>query len=143
MSSPVHLIDRSPQVSGAEMVAALVPPPQFDDATFETYRADPAYPSQQEAKDRLIVFSGGGAPAERGGLFRRAKKAPEMKEPSKDNIEKFIVDKDLPDWLAAYMKRKEDGPAAGPVTRRKAKTEAELAAEADAALAAKAPAKKN
>ena len=78
-SALVHLTERSPQVSGAEMVAALVPPPQFDDATFETYRADPAYPSQQEAKDRLIVFSGGGAPAERGGLFRRAKKAPEMK----------------------------------------------------------------
>lgn len=78
-SGLVHLTERSPQVSGAEMVAALVPPPQFDDATFETYRADPAYPSQQEAKDRLIVFSGGGAPAERGGLFRRAKKAPEMK----------------------------------------------------------------
>ena len=78
-SGLVHLTERSPQVSGAEMVAALVPPPQFDDATFDTYRADPAYPSQQEAKDRLIVFSGGGAPAERGGLFRRAKKAPEMK----------------------------------------------------------------
>ena len=78
-SGLVHLTERSPQVSGAEMVAALVPPPQFDDATFDTYRADPAYPSQQEAKDRLIMFSGGGAPAERGGLFRRAKKAPEMK----------------------------------------------------------------
>jgi len=75
----VHLTDRNPQVSGAEMVAALVPPPQFDDATFDTYRADPAYPSQQGAKDLLISFSGGGAPAERGGLFRRAKKAPEMK----------------------------------------------------------------
>ena len=81
MSAPglVHLVDRSPQVSGADMVAALVPPPQFDDATFETYRADPEHPSQQEAKDRLIAFSRGGAPAERGGLFRRAKKAPEMK----------------------------------------------------------------
>lgn len=79
MTSVVHLTERSPQVSGAEMVAALVPPPQFDGATFETYRADPAYPSQQEAKDLLITFSRGGAPAERGGLFRRAKKAPEMK----------------------------------------------------------------
>lgn len=81
MTAPdtVHLTDRNPQVSGAEMVAALVPPPQFDDATFDTYRADPAYPSQQGAKDLLISFSGGGAPAERGGLFRRAKKAPEMK----------------------------------------------------------------
>ncbi len=75
----VHLSERRPAVAGTEMVAALVPPPQFDDATFETYRADPHYPSQQEAKDLLIAFSRGGAPAERGGLFRRAKKAPEMK----------------------------------------------------------------
>jgi cell division protein ZapE len=60
------------------MVAALVPPPQFDGATFETYRADP--PS--------LAAGGEGpahrvqprrSPAERGGLFRRAKKAPEMK----------------------------------------------------------------
>ncbi|ODT27792.1 MAG: cell division protein ZapE [Microbacterium sp. SCN 70-27] len=79
MTTIVHLTERAPQVSGAEMVAALVPPPQFDDATFATYRADPAYPSQQEAKDLLIAFSGGGAPAERGGFFRRANKAPEMK----------------------------------------------------------------
>lgn len=79
MTTIVHLTERAPQVSGAEMVAALVPPPQFDDATFASYRADPAYPSQQEAKDLLIAFSGGGAPAERGGFFRRAKKAPEMK----------------------------------------------------------------
>lgn len=75
----VHLSERRPEVSGTEMVAALVPPPQFDDATFETYRADPHYPSQQEAKDLLIAFGRGGAPAERGGLFRRAKKTPEMK----------------------------------------------------------------
>ncbi len=75
----VHLSERRPEVSGTEMVAALVPPPQFDDATFDTYRADPHHPSQQEAKDLLIAFSRGGAPAERGGLFRRAKKTPEMK----------------------------------------------------------------
>lgn len=75
----VHLSDRAPQVSGEQMVAALVPPPQFDGATFETYRADARFPSQQEAKDLLIAFSGGSAPAARGGLFRRAKKAPEVK----------------------------------------------------------------
>ncbi|MFV0374582.1 cell division protein ZapE [Microbacterium sp.] len=74
----VHLCDRTPQVSGAEMVAALVPPPQFDTATFETYRADAHYPSQQQAKDLLMAFSTGTAPA-RGGLFRRAKKVPELK----------------------------------------------------------------
>lgn len=79
MTSTLQLTERNPQVSGAEMVAALVPPPQFDEATFETYRADAAYPSQQEAKDLLVAFSRGGAPAERGGLFRRAKKGPEPK----------------------------------------------------------------
>jgi len=75
----VHLTERQPQVTGAEMVAALVPPPQFADATFESYRADAAYPSQQEAKDALMTFAGVGAPAARGGFFRRAKKGPEPK----------------------------------------------------------------
>ncbi len=40
----VHLIERNPEVSGAEMVASLTPPPQFHNATFDTYRADAAYP---------------------------------------------------------------------------------------------------
>jgi cell division protein ZapE len=75
----IHLTDATPQLSGAEMVAALTPPPQFDEATFDSYRADPAYPSQQEAKDTLMVFSGVGPAAERGGLFRRPKKGPEPK----------------------------------------------------------------
>ncbi|WP_127817884.1 cell division protein ZapE [Microbacterium sp. CPCC 204701] len=73
----VHLAERTPHLTGTEMVAALVPPPQFADATFETYRADPAYPSQQEAKDLLAVFSGATAPV-KSGLFRRAKR-PEVK----------------------------------------------------------------
>ena len=75
----VHLSERQPRVTGDEMVASLVPPPQFDDATFDTYRADDAYPSQQEAKELLAAFAGGGAPAARGGFFRRAKKTPELK----------------------------------------------------------------
>ena len=75
----VQLTARSPQVSGAEMVAALVPPPQFEAATFETYEADPAHPSQQFAKDLLMRFAGvGPAPAKRG-LFARAKREPELK----------------------------------------------------------------
>lgn len=69
----VHLADRTPQLAGAEMVAALVPPPQFADATFDTYRADPAFPSQQEAKDLLLAFSGAAQPV-KGGFFRKAKR---------------------------------------------------------------------
>lgn len=75
----VHLTERAPQIAGAEMVAALVPPPQFDHATFDTYRADPAYPSQQEAKDLLQRFAGVAAPAKRGGFFSRSKREPEQK----------------------------------------------------------------
>ena len=75
----VHIAERAPQVSGDEMVAALVPPPQFDDATFDSYRADPAFPSQQEAKEKLMAFAGLGAAPEKGGLFRRAKRVPETK----------------------------------------------------------------
>lgn len=75
----VHLTELTPQLSGAEMVAALTPPPQFADATFATYRADAAFPSQQEAKDGLMTFSGVGAVEAKGGLFRRPKRAPEVK----------------------------------------------------------------
>ncbi|MBZ4486348.1 cell division protein ZapE [Microbacterium sp. cx-55] len=76
----VHLVDRTPQVSGTDMVAALVPPPQFADATFESYRADDAHPSQQEAKDALVAFSGGFVESgAKRGLFRRAPKAPDRK----------------------------------------------------------------
>lgn len=75
----IHLTSRDSQISGADMVAALTPPPQFATATFDSYRADPAYPSQQGAKDYLMTFVGGGPAPERGGFFRRAKKQPETK----------------------------------------------------------------
>ncbi|MBW1638904.1 cell division protein ZapE [Microbacterium resistens] len=75
----VHLTDRQPQVTGTEMLASLVPPPQFDEATFDSYRSDPAYPSQEDAKQTLMRFAGGSAPVKRAGLFRRAPKEPETK----------------------------------------------------------------
>lgn len=74
----VHLSDRNPQFGGAEMVASLVPPPQFDGATFQTYRADDAYPSQQAAKDALEAFCAVGAPQKRAGLFSRGKRSGEV-----------------------------------------------------------------
>ncbi|UWF76509.1 MULTISPECIES: cell division protein ZapE [Microbacterium] len=75
----VHLTERTPTVTGPEMLASLVPPPQFDDATFESYRADPAYPSQDEAKQKLQRFSGRSEPVKRGGFFRRAPKETPVK----------------------------------------------------------------
>jgi cell division protein ZapE len=78
-TNAVHLVDRVPEMSGADMVAALVPPPQFAGATFESYRSDPAYPTQQEAKQTLMAFTGGSAPVERRGLFRRGPRPEPMK----------------------------------------------------------------
>ncbi|GAA3645180.1 cell division protein ZapE [Microbacterium marinilacus] len=75
----VHLTERQPQLSGEEMLTSLVPPPQFDDATFESYRVDPAYPSQQETKELLTTFAVGAPQAKRGGLFSRRPKTPETK----------------------------------------------------------------
>ena len=78
-SGVVHLIDRQPQTTGTELLTGLVPPPQFDGATFDSYRSDPAFPSQEEAKQQLMAFATGAQPIKRGGLFRRAPKVPESK----------------------------------------------------------------
>lgn len=79
LTGVVHLATRTADLSGDQMVAALTPPPQFANASFESYRADPAFPSQQEAKELLIAFAGGRTEAARGGLFRRRPKQPEIK----------------------------------------------------------------
>lgn len=44
-------------MSGAEIVATLVPPPQFENASFESYRPDPQHPSQEEARATLREFA--------------------------------------------------------------------------------------
>ena len=79
MTEPIHLTSREPVVTGPEMLASLVPPPQFDGATFDSYRSDDAYPSQAEAKELLQRFAGRSAPAKKTGFFSRAKKEPDMK----------------------------------------------------------------
>ena len=51
------LIGRRPAVAPADLVAALVPPPHFAEATFETYRPDPAHPSQARALEAVKAFA--------------------------------------------------------------------------------------
>ncbi|MBF4634185.1 cell division protein ZapE [Agreia pratensis] len=73
----VRLVDRAPSLSGAEMAAVLVPPRQFDTASFDSYRPDPDYSSQTDALEIVRTFSTSWAPTTRsGGFFSRAKKAP-------------------------------------------------------------------
>ena len=68
-----RLADRDPRVDAGRLVAELVPPPRFGDVRFETYRPDPAEPSQTAALERLRAFAADvGRPAKRG-FFGRAK----------------------------------------------------------------------
>lgn len=85
--SSAHLVDRHPAISGAELVATLVPPRQFDGASFDSYRPDEAYASQAEARDTLRLFSEPETPIVRGGLFNFGRKKATV-EPSPHSISK-------------------------------------------------------
>lgn len=51
-----HLVDRHPTVSPQRLIAQLVPPPTFADVSFETYRPDPAEPTQSAAVQSCLSF---------------------------------------------------------------------------------------
>ncbi|CAN5210768.1 cell division protein ZapE [soil metagenome] len=51
-----HLVDRKPTVSPERLVAQLIPPPTFTDVSFDTYRPDPAQPSQSAAVQKCRDF---------------------------------------------------------------------------------------
>ena len=73
---PDRLIDRRPEVAVESLIASLVPPPLFADVRFDTYRPDPAEPTQAQAAAALREFAAGiGAPA-RTGLFRKKPERP-------------------------------------------------------------------
>jgi cell division protein ZapE len=74
-SALVHLVDRNPSITGAEIASELVPPPQFEHASFESYRPDHDFPSQQAALDRLHEFANGWRGQRNpGGFFSRNRK---------------------------------------------------------------------
>lgn len=55
-SQTVALTDRIPRVAPDELIAGLVPPPHFENVSFDSYRPDPAQPSQADARDTLRDF---------------------------------------------------------------------------------------
>lgn len=60
-----------PEPTLDRLLADLVPPPRFADARLDTYRPDPTYPSQAEAKERIASFARSiGEPAKKGLLGR-------------------------------------------------------------------------
>ncbi|PFG31283.1 cell division protein ZapE [Paramicrobacterium agarici] len=73
-----HLVDRRPEMSGEDLAANLVPPPQFATASFDSYRPDDDYPSQAAAVDYLRTFSAGAVP-KKPKLFSRKPKQDAVK----------------------------------------------------------------
>src|ERR1700704_6331446 len=55
-SAVAHLTDRHPSVTPERLIAQLVPPPTFADVSFDTYRPDPAEPSQTAAVRACLQF---------------------------------------------------------------------------------------
>jgi len=74
-ASAVSLVDRTPSITGAEIVTELVPPRQFADASLENYRPDDDFPSQAEAVEAVRTFDEAPVPGARRGLFRRRAEA--------------------------------------------------------------------
>lgn len=71
-SSPSTLAERTPTLSGPEIVAHLVPPRQFESATLDSYRPDRDYPSQGAALAAVRNFISGWTTGKKG-LFSRGK----------------------------------------------------------------------
>ncbi|OLO98883.1 cell division protein ZapE [Mycolicibacterium porcinum] len=55
-SGVAHLADRHPTVTPERLVAQLIPPPTFADVSFDSYRPDPAEPSQAAAVESCRSF---------------------------------------------------------------------------------------
>ncbi len=76
IASRARLVDRAPTLTGAEIVAHLVPPRQFLTATLESYRPDRDYPSQGAAVAAIRTFVAGWTSGGRGFFSRRKDDGP-------------------------------------------------------------------
>ncbi len=76
------LTDRQPAPSHEELLASLVPPPQFANVSFDSYLADPAQPSQSAAVSALEAFAAErGAETGGGRRWLRRRSAPPEARP--------------------------------------------------------------
>ncbi|MGO2540577.1 MAG: cell division protein ZapE [Specibacter sp.] len=65
-----QLSTRRPAVSVEELLKGFVPSPRFGEVSFDTYRPDPAQPSQSQAVSMLQEFAAGTAAKPAGALRR-------------------------------------------------------------------------
>jgi cell division protein ZapE len=66
-----RLVDRAPEVAPEQLIAGLVPPPLFAGARFDSYRPDPAEPTQAVAVAALERFAAQLEPGPRRRFGRR------------------------------------------------------------------------
>ncbi len=71
MDQPARLCDRRPDVPVDALLAGFVPPRHFADASFGSYRPDPAHPSQGAALARVRAVADEVAAPRRVGWFGR------------------------------------------------------------------------
>ncbi|MEE1620134.1 cell division protein ZapE [Zafaria sp. Z1313] len=71
MATIEHLTDRTPHVSAEELLDGFHPSYRFGEVSFDSYRPDPAQPSQAEAVQRLRAFAERISSSGGGGLFSR------------------------------------------------------------------------
>ena len=69
LSSPQSLLERFPVAKPSELLAELVPPREFAQASFESYLPNEDFPSQAEAKALLAAFSKNGKSGKVPGLY--------------------------------------------------------------------------
>ncbi|WP_022899478.1 cell division protein ZapE [Humibacter albus] len=69
LPAAAHLTEVTPSITGREIAAELVPPPQFHTATFDSYRPDKDFPSQAQAVATLRSFANSWEPPRPSGFF--------------------------------------------------------------------------
>lgn len=81
--SPLSLVAREPHVAAADLLADLVPPPQFARVSFDSYVADPGHPTQSAALAAAEAFarSGHEGPPAKASRWRRRRTAPPEQRP--------------------------------------------------------------
>lgn len=70
---PAHLVDRRPEVAAETLIAGLTPPPLFAGVRFDTYRPDPAEPTQAAALAALQAFAESFDQDRKKSRFRRSR----------------------------------------------------------------------
>ncbi|GAA1306802.1 MAG: cell division protein ZapE [Brachybacterium tyrofermentans] len=70
------LCDRRPEPTLERLLADLVPPPRFARARLDNYVPDPAFPSQEDAKQRVTEFAAQLGRPQGGGFLAKFRRRP-------------------------------------------------------------------